>query len=252
MLELDANLPPGALCAAHPGAVTDALAGGFWWHGSEAQMEQDPRSGAMTLWRPCDGGPNAAPTEPNAGNGQVGQVDELFGLQCRAGVHCGVVAEEAAQHSDTATVAVRFYTPPGEDARTLFALNAAGAGNYVFLSETAGILTAKDDRARASVDLPCPESEAPRLAIVSLLGDRLAFALGVDRRDAQASEAILSGPASLFIGCRNQRPRLKKTLGSALILDVWLFPGRALLHSVAPRDVRALAALKRHHLWAAT
>ncbi|GAB5448377.1 hypothetical protein [Gymnodinialimonas sp.] len=251
MLELPANLPPGALCAAHPGAVSAALKGAHWWHGSEPQMEQDPATGAVSLWRAYDGGPPAEPTEPNKGNGQIGEVDTLTGLQCRAGTHCGVVAEDAAPDATTATIAVRFYTPPGEDARTLFALNAQRVGNYVFLSETAGVLTAKDDQGRASVDLPCPDQDAPRLAVVSLFGDQLALALGPNRIDTQAKEGILQGTASLFIGCRNQRPRLLKTLGSALILDVWLFPGRALLHSDAPADTRALKALKRHHLWAA-
>ncbi|OAN85373.1 hypothetical protein A8B78_00085 [Jannaschia sp. EhC01] len=251
MLELDGNLPPGALCSAHPGTVSSALKGAHWWHGAEAQMEQDPGTGAVSLWRTYDGGPPAEPTEPNTGNGQIGEVDDLFGLQCRAGIHCGVVAEDAAPDATTATVAVRFYTPPGEDARTLFALNATRAGNYVFLSETGGVLTAKDDQGRASVELPCPDRDAPRLAVVSLYGDRLALALGPNRADAHAKEGILGGTASLFIGCRNQRPRLLKTLGAALILDVWLFPGRALLHSGAPADTRALAALKRHHLWAA-
>ena len=251
MLELNDNLPAGALCDATPGAVKAPLRGAHWWHGSEAAMEQDPATGAVSLWRAYDGGPPAEPTEPNKGNGQIGEVDDLFGLQCRTGTHCGVVAEDAAPDAATATVAVRFYTPPGEDARTLFALNAARAGNYLFLSESGGVLTAKDDQGRASVDLPCPEQDAPRLAIVSLFGDRLALSLGPYRSEVQAKEGILSGSASLFIGCRNQRPRLLKTLGTALILDVWLFPGRALLHSDAPADARALAALKRHHLWAA-
>lgn len=251
MLEIDASLPPGALCAAGPGAVKTPLKGAHWWHGAEAQMEQDPATGAVSMWRTYDGGPPAEPTEPNTGNGQIGEVDDLFGLQCRAGTHCGMVSEDATPDAATATIALRFYTPPGEDARTLWALNAARADNYVFLSETAGVLTAKDDSDRASVELPCPPRDAPRMAIVSVQGDRLALALGPNRVDLQAKEGILSGPASLYIGCRNQRPRLLKTLGSALILDVWLFPGRALLHSDTPADKNALAALKRHHLWAA-
>lgn len=251
MLELDHNLPPGALCSAEPGAVKSALKGSHWWHGTTAQMEQNPDTGAVSLWRTFDGGPPAEPTDPNEDNGQIGEVDTLVGLQCRPGIHCGMVAKDAAPDATTASLAVRFYTPPGTDARTLFALNASRAGNYLFLSETGGVLTAKDDQGRAEIDLPCPDKDAPRLAIVSLFGDQLALAMGPNRVDAKASEGILQGAASLFIGCRNQRPKLLKTLGGALILDLWLFPGRALLHSSAPNDTRALAALKRHHLWAA-
>lgn len=251
MLELDANLPPGALCAAHPSAVADDLEGAFWWHGAEAQMEQDPSTGAMTLWRALGDGPPAEPTDPNTDQGQIGEVDDLFGLQCRAGVHCGVGAKDAVQRATTATIAVRFYTAPDLEARTLFALNAPNAGNYVFLSEAEGILTAKDDLGRAEVALPCPNIDAPRMAIVSVHGDHLALDLGHERADVPATQGLLQGPASLFIGCRNQRPRLLKTLGSALILDVWLFQDRALLHSDTAEDASALAALRRHHLWAA-
>ncbi len=60
---------------------------------------------------------------------------------------------------------------------------------------------------------------------------------------------VLTGPASLFIGCRNQRPGLTKTLGGALIADVWLWPGRALLVSDDPADRTALTALRRFVLW---
>ena len=250
MLELDTSLPPGALCAADPGAVGAALKGAVWWHGSEQHMQLDPKTGAVSLWRAYDGGPPAEPTEPNQGNGQLGEAGNMTGLQCRTGIHCGLVAEDVAPNAATATLAVRFYTPPGEDARTLLTLNAARSGNYLFLSESAGVLTAKDDNGRAEVSLPCPPGDAPRLAIMSLHGDQLALSLGPNRVDVQAREHVLGGAASLFISCRNQRPRLLKTLGAALILDVWLFPGRALLHSDTPGDQRSLSALRRHHLWA--
>ncbi|QXT40835.1 hypothetical protein [Gymnodinialimonas ceratoperidinii] len=250
MLELDANLPPGALCAATPEPLLAALGPAHWWHGAEPYLDQDTTTGAVTRWRTCNDGPAARPTDPNDGNGQTGTVDDLYGLQCRPGVHCGVVGENAAPDAATATVAIRYYTPPGAEARTLFALNAEEAGNYLFLSEAEGMLTAKDDAGHGEATLTCPAEDAPRLAIVSLFGDRLALSLGPARADAKAATGILSGAANLYIGCRNQRPRLLKTLGSALILDVWLFPGRALLHSDAPADIRARKALQRHHLWA--
>ncbi|MEX3014497.1 hypothetical protein [Gymnodinialimonas hymeniacidonis] len=246
MLELPDALPPGALCAATPAATGKALRSAFWWHGSTDAMEVDPKSGAATLWRSQGAGPPAEPTEPNEGNGQIGEVDDLIGLQCKAQTHCGMVAEAVTPDAATATLAVRFYTPPGEDARTLLTLNTGD--NYIFLSETAGTLTAKDDQDLISIDLPCPPQDAPRMAIVSLFGDQLALSLGPNRADGKAGTGILKGEASLFIGCRNQRPRLLKTLGSALILDVWFFPNRALLHEQAAPELKAL---KRHHLWAA-
>lgn len=245
MLDLPEALPEGALCAATPAALP-ALAGALWWHGSPQTMQTDA-TGAVTQWHSANNGPAAHPTEPNTGNGQIGEADDLFGLQCRAQVHCGMVAEGVTPDATTSTVAVRFYTPPGEDARTLLTLNTGD--NYVFLSETAGTLTAKDDQGLASVDLLISSQDAPRLAIVSLFGDQLALSAGDTRADGRAPTGILKGAADLFIGCRNHRPKLLKTIGGALILDVWLFPDRALLHEP---DAPELKALKRHHLWAAT
>lgn len=230
MLELDAALPAGALCEATPDVVA---VDGFWWHGSEAALEVDPATQAVARWiGHCDA-PACAPTRGNTGQGQIGEIGGLIGLQGRRGVHCGMVAAQVAPKTSTATMAIRYYLPPGEDARTLITLNAEDDGNYLFVSEQDGVLTAKDDEGRAEVSLPCPADDAPRLAIVSLHGDRLAMTLGDARADAQSRDAVLSGQGSLYIGCRNNRPRLLKTLGSALILDVWLFPGRALLHSPA-------------------
>ncbi len=250
MLDLDAALPPGALCEAHPDAVAAALGEAYWWHGREDAMDTDPATGAITRWTPHGTGPAAIPTEPNKGLGQSAEIGGLFGLQCRAGTHCGMVAEGVTKAARTATMAIRFYTPPGDEARTLLTLNAAEGGNYLFLSEAAETLTVKDDNDLIEVDLPCPATETPRLLIVSLHGDQLAVSLDGTRRKAQARAPVLTGPASLFIGCRNHRPKLFKTLGAALILDVWLFPGRALLMSDGAADTTSLAALARHHLWA--
>ena len=44
MLEIDAHLPPGALCAAHP-APMDAI----WWHADPARWEIDPATGELLV-----------------------------------------------------------------------------------------------------------------------------------------------------------------------------------------------------------
>lgn len=246
MLELPEALPPGALCAATPAAAGPALDGALWWHGCPDAMRTDAATGAVTRWIAQGRSTDAIPTEPNQSNGQIGQIDSLYGLQCRAQTHCGLVAGTVTENAATATLAVRFYTPPDTDARTLLTLNAGD--NYLFLSGAEDRLIAKDDQGRIAIDLPFPTGDAPHLAIVSLRGDRLALSLGDARTEGRAATGILSGTADLFIGCRNQRPRLLKTLGSALILDVWMVPRRALLHDAAPTP--ALTALHRHHLWA--
>lgn len=237
MLELSDALPPGALCAAHPDATP--MPGALWWHAHPTAWDIDPGTGALGLWRAHQNGPPLEPTNPNTDNGLPGEIGDLIGLQLRDGVHCGMVAEDCVD-TRRFTIALRYYVPPGVPARTL--LTVFTPDNYLFLSDSAGTITAKDDANRVSATLPAPETDAPRLAIVTLDGPRLSLSLGDDTTHATASDTVLSGTGNLFVGCRNNRPRLLKTLGSALILDVWLF-------AVPLRDA---TPLHRHHLWSAT
>ena len=237
MFELPDPLPPGALTAAHPDA--SPMPGATWWHGHPAAWDVDPQTGALALWRAHKSGPPLEPTGPNQNNGQPGELDTLQGLQLRERVHCGMVAENAVIAASF-TVAIRYYVTPGSAARTLFTVNTPD--NYLFLSDTGGTLIAKDDRGRIAATLPSPETEAPKLAIVTLNGTQLTLTLDDKTTRAKAIDQILDGTGSLFIGCRNNRPRLLKTLGSALILDVWHFA----------KPITDATPLKRHHLWAST
>lgn len=240
-VDLAEPVPEAALCAA-PAAGFEGT-GALWWHGGDLRA----------TWPARLGGVRAVPTEPNEGNASLGRHGTEAGLRCRAGVHCGFVATEAASEAGTATLAVRWITPPGGEARTLLTLNMGGAArrgegeNYLFLSEADGILTAKDDAGKVEASLPCPARGTPRLAVASLAGGSLRLFLDGAETGSDATAPVLQGPASLFIAARNQRPKLLKTLGEALILDVWLWPGRALLHEPGRPLLRAL---RRHHLWA--
>jgi len=263
MLELPHHLPPGALCDAGADVLTGALmaSGGLWWAG--AGLVADAR-GAATQWAVQTGTAIARPTAPNIGNGQIGFAGDLTGLQCRDGVHCGMIVEDVARDAATVTLAARYLPPYGEDAKTVVTFNTGGAAkkaahdNYLFLSEAEGLLTVKDDKGLIEVSLAAPPGDAVRLVVLSLAGDRLAVSVMTDagatmaeaHAQARGSAQVLSGPASLFIGCRNQRSGLTKTLGGALIADVWLWPGRALLGSDAAPDRAALMALHRFALWA--
>jgi hypothetical protein len=241
-LDLAEPAPDAALCAA-PVTGLEAT-GALWWHGRDLGRRD---------WPARLGGVQAVPTDPNDDNAGVGQHGREAGLQCRAGVHCGFVAPDAVPEARTATLAVRWVTPPGAEARTLLTLNMGGAArrgegeNYLFLSEAEGILTAKDDAGLVEASLPCPATGTPHLAVASLKGTALRLFLDGTEAAAEATAPVLQGPASLFVAARNQRPKLLKTLGDALILDVWLWPGRALLHEPG-RPL--LTALRRHHLWA--
>lgn len=256
MLDLPQRLPPGALCDADADLLAEALAGGgaLWWAGDDLRTDA---TGAVTLWTDRLGGHAARPTDPNTGNGLTGAAADLAGLLCRDGLHCGLVAEGVAFEAGTATLAARYLPPYGADAKTIATFNTGGGtrksptGNYLFLSEAEGVVTVKDDKGLVEAALPAPPPDQPRLVIASLAGAHLAVEiLSGPRAEVQARAPVLSGPARLFIGCRNQRPGLTRTLGGALIADVWLWPGRALLLSGEATDRAALMALRRFWLWA--
>lgn len=256
MLDLPDRLPPGALCDAGEDLLAEAMtaARALWWTGADLTAD---KTGAVTAWPDRITGRSARPTAPNTGNGLIGDAGDLSGLQCRDGVHCGMVAEDVAQDAATMTLAARYLPPWGEDAKTILTFNTGGGAkksaseNYLFLSEAEGTLTVKDDKGLVDLTLPAPGADLPRLILVSLDRDRLAVeVIGGAKAEAQARAPVLTGPGHLFFGCRNQRPGLTKTLGGALIADVWLWPGRALLLSDEPSDSKALMALRRFLLWA--
>ena len=255
MLELPDRLPPGALCDGADAALANDLAttGAHWWTGADLTTDS---TGAVTGWAARMGARTAQPTEPNTGNALIGEAGDMTGLQCRDGLHCGLVIEDVTAAAGTVTLAARYLPPFGEDAKTVLTFNTGGAAkktpgeNYLFLSEAEGTITVKDDKGLVEATRPAPPADAPRLVILTLAGDRLAIeVLGHDRTEVQARAPVLTGPASLFIGCRNHRSGITKTLGGALIADVWLWPGRALLVPADDTDRAALAALRRFWLW---
>jgi hypothetical protein len=210
----------------------------------------------VTGWRATPKAALALPTLPNTGNGQIGEAGDLIGLLCRDGLHCGLVAQDVAPDAGSITLAARYLPPWGAEAKTILTLNTGGGAkklegeNYIYLSEAEGRITVKDDAGLIEAHLPAPSQDAPRLVLVTLMGARLSVAiLGGPEITATAPGPVLSGMGHLFIGCRNQRPGLTKTLGGALIADIWLWPGRALLGSDRAEDRASRLALERFWLW---
>ncbi|MDG3040587.1 hypothetical protein [Roseicyclus marinus] len=256
MIELTEKLPPGALCDGGAGILAGALGatGALWWDGAGIVADA---TGAVTHWPDRLGGLAARPTDPNTGNGLSGAAGDLVGLQCREGLHCGLVAEDVARDAGMVSFAARYLPPWGDEAKTILTFNTGGGAkksageNYLYLSEAEGRVTVKDDKGLVELNLPAPAPEATRLVLVSLMRDRLCVAvLGGEEAEVKAKAPVLSGPGHLFFGCRNHRPGLTKTLGGALIADVWFWPGRAILTPGGAEDRAALLALRRFHLWA--
>lgn len=246
------DLPPGALCDDPAGVLAQDTGHRpvHWW--AADGLREEAALGGVSQWHPRLGTVTAQRTDPNTGNGARDGAGPLGGLRLQDGVHCGMVAEGVVPDAAQASVAVRYLPPETGETRTIWTLNTGGAArksageNYVYLSEADGVVTVKDDAGSVALSLPAPPVGDARLIVVTLWGTRLAARIiGGAEGHAEAAVPVLKGPARLFIGCRNQRPKLLKTLGGALVCDVMLWPGGNLL---AAGD-GTLRALERFALW---
>ena len=259
MLEIGVPLPPGALLNSAPEELSEKLAGTtcFWLEGKRKRFSLDKKTGAITGWQPSHGTGEVRPTEPNTGNAVLVEAGSLSGLRCVTGTHCGLVAEAVTENAARFSMAV-IYLPPAEgEARTLLTVNTGYAGgsdqtaNYLFLSDGGDAFTVKDTKGAVEINVPVNSApEAPRLAIVTLSGNALAFQENRGPiHQVAAADPGMHSKADLFIGCRSHRKGLQKTLGGAAILDVFFWPDHTLLLPRSAEDSRMHKALQSYFLW---
>jgi hypothetical protein len=228
MLEIDADLPAGALLGAR--RATRALGGLRYGPGGGAR--------AMALQAVPDG-PRAVPVEGNAEGCPVEAWRGARYLAFETGVPRGF-AMEAPVEMAAASLAVFFRAPEGE-ARTLAALCPPGSREYLHLTVREGVAEfAWRDAAGATV--PVGDMREPVLLMASAAGGVLT--LGTDGRGPARAEAaaFAAGPWTLYIGCRRFREGLKGTLGAARVADVVLYPDLDLFGAAAAETRAGLLA----------
>lgn len=258
MLELDDSLPPGARLngAGEELAAILAAARAFWFSGRGESFVADAETGVVSSWEDAGGSALATPAAPNDGNGRIGDHEGRLGLQGIPGENCGLVVEKITENASRFSMAV-IYRPPAEDsARTLLTVNTGYSGgddktaNYLFLSDGGDAFTVKDTKGALDMTQPVfGGATGARLALVTLLGDRLA--LQQDQgpiHEIRGADPGMHSRADLFIGCRSHRRGLQKTLGGALVHDVIFWPDHTLLLPRSPADRAQHRALQRYVL----
>lgn len=255
MIRVDADLPEAALldgCAVDL-AVSVAAAGGMWLHGAARHFRLGP-DGVILGWETTDGRAVAVPTKPNEGHGRWVETDTGSGLQCRTGVHCGLVLPGVLERAERFSMAVLYRANPGAEARTLLTVNGEGDGGsapYLFLADYGDSLLVKDTSEGLSLSvLTTPGVGGLRCVLVTL--DRGRVALQDSGGPVQVGDGIPPGlpqPASLFVGVRSHRGGLQKTLGEAVIEDVLIWPGMSLLLPQTDADEAQRLKLARYTLW---
>ncbi|MCC7322086.1 MAG: hypothetical protein IT542_14040 [Rubellimicrobium sp.] len=252
MFELPQTLPEGALLDRDALRLGRAVAEtcGHWFRASAAACLTDgaTHDAPVTAWQSTDGSALLRPSEPNGGNTRLA-VAPRPGLVLREGVHCGLWLAGATRQTSRRFSAAVIYSAPAGDPRTLLSLSTGQDQNLVFLSDADGQLSLHDRATGSGMDIAQPaRATGPHLAILSHDGRELALQGAGRTLRVTADLPGMDRPGDLFVGCRSNRRGLLKTLGQAVIHDVFFWPGRAILLGDASPDLPG--HLARYHLWA--
>lgn len=254
MLQLSGDLPAGALLGSEAGRLADRLrAGGAVWFSARAGQVRLDGNGAeapVTEWHSMCGTHIARPSRPNSGNGRFVTGWPSPAMQFRQKLNCGYAVADVAPDARAFTVAV-IYSSFARDGRTLVSIGTNEGDNILFLNEADGVLVAKDRSGGIEIECEAPENDNGRaLVLMSLEPSRLRLRLGQGPVvETRGSVEGLAGAAELFIGCRNHRSGLQKTLGDLQISDVIFWPSGTVLAAPGMTETDQSAAVSEFWRW---
>jgi hypothetical protein len=236
------SLPPGALVTHRPENPPAEGSAPVWLDAAAGEFEVMPGDPSrIRRWIDPEAelaaiavGPNLSGTRHEAGPGRPALVFE-------AGVNGGLVLAGAI--ADAGRVGFGAIFEPAEaDAETLLTLQPLGVKDYLYLAARGTELRAEQDAGDFGLvqSLNAPAG-APVLVLCSVTGAEVRLsANGGAPITGTLAGAGFSGPADLFIGCRGQRPGLKKKLGSFRLLHAFAWSGE---------DIGGEAAEAMTELW---
>ena len=236
MLEISKALPPKAVLGLEAEQLQNSLEGQntTWFRAIDKHIELEADEGEAWVsgWTCCTSEVRAEPSRPNKRAGQFDASCSIPAICFRAQTHCGYSATvESAQRFSISVL----YRSKNRDARTLFSIAGKDKSNILFANENAGRLSVTDRSGTVKIECDAPpESNRHVLLVVSYEPGKLRMRLNDDPvQEAMGHVPGLEGTAELFIGCRNHRPGLAKTLGESRISDLIYWPDRMIL---GPKD----------------
>jgi len=235
MILLKTAVPAGALLGDNfPDLSQQIAASGALWYC--AQTGFFSKSGKkLSKWNARAGQSAAVPVPPNDGNAALSKGAGARALVLQAEQNCGFRVDQAKPAGERFSGAV-IYASPKNDARTLVCINPRAGKNYLFVSERDGTLELQIRSADDRLSFAAPRSgDQFHLLLFSMSGSMLTLALDGQAACRQSFDVSdLKGECDLFIGCRSDRAGIGKTLGDALISDVFFWPGRDLFDVSEP------------------
>ena len=234
VLELSHPLPPGALLGPEVQALHNALSheGAAWLRARSEYVEQqeDDNTSWVTDWRSATTGHVARPTQPNRQNGRFDARARVPAMYFRSQMHCGYAVENIANTAERFSLAV-IYKSADKEGRSLASVSVGDNTNILFAAEYSGQIIIKDRAGTFDLECPAPDTRTHHaLVVISYEAGKLRCAVnGGEVLEASGNAPGMEQAAKLFIGCRNNRAGLMKTLGDARITDVLYWPDRTIL-----------------------
>ncbi len=243
MLRLDHKVPDALILPEPIAGLKEHLEKqGAHWFSARPDFVDQTDAGAATSMKSVTGEAIANRTRANKDNSRLIE----GGLSFREATHCGFMLENLALDSNTWSCAVRF-SAPENSARTLMTLNSTGTENYIFLQQVSGQMIFKDQKATLELTTDCNFSTVPNLVLAGMSNGRLWLRTGRGEvLQSDPGKLALDSPMTLFIGCRNNKGRLQKTLGEFTLLDLIFWPT---LNILEPAEGETRDALNDDCLW---
>ncbi|MEM9577391.1 MAG: hypothetical protein AAF999_10305 [Pseudomonadota bacterium] len=243
MLKLDHKVPDALVL---PEPVVDLKAHlaskGAHWFCALPEYTDQTDTGAVRSLKSVTDDKVATRTRANKDNSRLTE----GGLSFHEAMQCGFLMEGATINPGRWSVAVRFYASQNA-ARTLVTLNPADSENYVFLQQMSGRMVFKDRQTTLEVTVASEASTGPTLVLAGMSEGRL-WLCGEEGEVQRSKQGALGleGLMTLFVGCRNDKGRLHKTLGAFTLFDLVFWPD---LNVLEPGARETTDALTDHHLW---
>ena len=235
MIEVKTSLPEGALLGPEQHHLKTHLeaAKAVWFCGPDARIhtKTEGETTWVTGWDSSTGAITALPSRANKSGGRFDADAPIPAITLKAGQHCGYSANGIAKSAERFTVAV-IYRSEQRDGRTLFSVAGEDKSNMLFANENKGILSVVDRSNTLQVicDAPKVDNDRHALLVASYETGKLRVALnGETVGEARGEVPGLGGTAELFIGCRNHRSGILKTVGAGRISDLFYWPERTLI-----------------------
>jgi len=257
MIDLKTPVPDGVLLGGSEAPLLSHMQaeGGVWFKGRKDDFETEDIDGAKvpTAWHSVTGDKIARPAQPNTGLGRLVDQGSSMALSFHKGKNGGFTVPGIADTALNYSVAVVFRSPT-RNAKTIVSVGTETGENFFFVNEVDGQIDAKDRSNGIGLQFDRPAlTLRSSLLVLSVSPKRIRVKLGLDpMHEARGSLTKFDAPAELFIGCRNHRTGLAKTLGDHSISDVMYIPDRHILSPEGKAHAPLLSFLEDYWRWTCT